>query len=107
MMRASSGTVRRDRKGGRMITLDDMEDMSSLTREEIAQVADHEHITEGAAVAEVERLMHEHGGPHRLETMLSEDIRAALHAGHVTEAKRLFALLRHFLEAHPEAVRGP
>ena len=59
-----------------------------------------------AAVAEIERLMHEHGGPHRLEEMLSADIRKALHVDNVPEAKRLFALLRGFLAAHPEAVRG-
>ncbi len=89
-----------------MITLDDMEDMCSLTREEIAQIAAHEHITEEAAVAEIERLMYEHGGPHRLEEMLSADIRKALHADDVPEARRLFALLRGFLADHPEAVRG-
>ncbi|MCU4653177.1 hypothetical protein N8I71_10060 [Roseibacterium sp. SDUM158016] len=89
-----------------MITLDDMEDMCSLTRAEIAQVAEHEHITEEAAVAEVERLMHEHGGPQAVQRMLSEDIRAALHADDLVEAKRLFAVLRGFVTAHPEAVRG-
>lgn len=89
-----------------MITLDDMEDMCSLTREEIAQVADHEHITLEAAVAETEALMHEHGGPQHVQTLLSQDIRAALHADNVAEAKRLFAVLRGFVTAHPEAVRG-
>jgi hypothetical protein len=89
-----------------MITLDDMEDMCALSREEIAQVAEHEHISEEAAVAEIERLMHEHGGPQRVQAMICEDIRAALHADEVAEAKRLFALLRHFLADHPEAVRG-
>jgi threonine aldolase len=89
-----------------MISLEDMEDMCSLTRAEIAQVAAHEHITEEAAVAEIERLMHQHGGPQALNAMLCEDIRAALHADNVAEARRLFALLRGFLAAHPEAVRG-
>ena len=89
-----------------MISLEDMEDMCSLTREEIAQVAHHDHITEEAAVAEIERLMHEHGGPQALQGKLCEDIRAALHADDVREAKRLFAMLRGFLADHPEAVRG-
>ena len=89
-----------------MISLEDMEDMCSLTRAEIAQVAAHEHITEEAAVAEIERLMHQHGGPQALNQMLCEDIRSALHADDVAEARRLFALLRGFLAAHPEAVRG-
>ncbi len=89
-----------------MITLDDMEDMCSLTRSEIAQVAEHEHITLEAAVAEAETLMHEHGGPQHVQTMLSQDIRAALHADNVVEAKRLFAVLRGYVTAHPEAIRG-
>jgi hypothetical protein len=89
-----------------MISLEDMEDMCSLTRAKIAQVAVHEHITEAAAAAAIERLMHQHGEPQTLNQMLCEDIRAALHADNVAEARRLFALLRGFLAAHPEAVRG-
>jgi hypothetical protein len=89
-----------------MISLEDMEDMCSLTREEIAQVAAHEHVTEADAVAEIETLMLAHGGPHRLERMLCDDIRTALHAGDLPEARRLFALLHAFLAEHPEAVRG-
>ena len=89
-----------------MISLEDMEDMCSLTREEIAQIAAHEHVTEADAVAEIETLMLAHGGPHRLEGMLCEDIRSALHADNLPEARRLFTLLRGFLTAHPEAVRG-
>ena len=89
-----------------MISLDDMEDMCSLTREEIAQIALHDHVSDGDAVAVIERLMHEHGGPQRLEAILNEDIRAALHADNLPEARRLFKLLREFLAAHPEAVRG-
>jgi hypothetical protein len=89
-----------------MVSLEDMEDMCSLTRDEIAQVAAHEHVTDAVAVAEIERLMHEHGGPQAVQAMLCEDIRTALHADEVAEAKRLFALLRRFLAAHPEAVRG-
>jgi hypothetical protein len=89
-----------------MINLDDMEDMCSLTRDEIAQLADHEHITLEAAVAEAEGLMHKHGGPQHVQTLLCDDIRAALHADNLAEAKRLFAVLRGFVTAHPEAVRG-
>jgi hypothetical protein len=89
-----------------MISLEDMEDMCSLTRDEIAQIAAHDHISDEAAVAEIERMMHDHGGPQALQGKLCDDIRAALHADEVAEAKRLFALLRGFLAAHPEAVRG-
>jgi hypothetical protein len=100
-------TDRNSRAGGDgMISLDDIEDMCSLTRDEIAQVAAHDHITPAAAVAEIEALLHRHGGPQRLHAMLCDDIRAALHAGDLPEARRLFALLRHFLSDHPDAARG-
>lgn len=89
-----------------MINLDDMEDMCCLTRAEIAEVADHEHITLAAAVAEVEKLMHKHGGPQQVQQMICDDVRKALHADDVAEAKRLFAILRGYVTAHPEAVRG-
>lgn len=89
-----------------MISLEDLEDMCSLTRAEIAQVAAHEHVTTADAVAEIEQLMHQHGGPQKLNQILCEDIRAALHADDLPEARRLFALLRGFLTDHPEAVRG-
>lgn len=89
-----------------MINLNDMEDMCCLTRDEIAAVADHEHITLAAAVSEVETLMHAHGGPQQVQEMLCDDIRTALHADDVAQARRLFAILRGYVTAHPEAVRG-
>lgn len=89
-----------------MISLHDMVDMCVLDRTEIALVADHAHVAEAVAVAEIERLMHDHGGPQKVQQMICEDIRAALHADDVPEAKRLFAILRHFMAAHPEAAHG-
>jgi hypothetical protein len=35
--------------------------------------------------------------------MIIDDIRAARHAGQFAEAHHLVLVLRHFLEAHPEA----
>ncbi len=89
-----------------MISLHDMVDMCVLDRTEIALVADHAHVAEAVAVAEIERLMHDHGGPQKVQQMICEDIRAALHADDVPEAKRLFAILRHFMAAHPVAAHG-
>ncbi len=89
-----------------MINLNDMEDMCALSREEILALADHEHVAEAVAVAEAERLMQAHGGPQQVQQMLCEDIRDALHADDPAVAKRLFAILRHFMAAHPEAAHG-
>lgn len=89
-----------------MINLDDILDMCALDREEIDAIAAHEHVPEVDAALEAEYLMHVHKGPQHVNEMLCEDIRAALRADRVAEARRLFAVLHRFLAEHPEAVRG-
>ena len=89
-----------------MISLDDIEDMSALTRAEIDAIAEHEHSTAYDAALMGDYLMHVHHGPQRVHEMLCEDIRAALHKDNVPHARELFAVLRGFLAEHPEAARG-
>lgn len=89
-----------------MISLDDIEDMTCLTREEIAAIAEHEHEPELVAALHGEYMMHIHKGPQRVQQMICDDIRTALRADDVEHARELFATLRHFIAAHPEAVRG-
>lgn len=89
-----------------MISLDDVMDMSVLTRAEIDALAEHEHLARFSATLMGEYLMHKHRGPHVVNEMLCEDIRTALHGGDLSHAKELFAVLRQFIEDHPEAVRG-
>ena len=89
-----------------MINLDDIEDMTCLSREEIAAIAEHEHLPEVNAAALGDYLMHMHKGPQRVQQMICEDIRDALHRDDLAHARELFATLRHFIAAHPEAVRN-
>lgn len=89
-----------------MISLDDIRDMCALSREEIDAIAEHEQIQGVNAAALGEYLMHQHHGPQHVHQMICEDIRAALHADDVGHARELFAVLRHYLSEHPEAVRG-
>lgn len=89
-----------------MITLDDIEDMRLLTREEIDALAEHEHLNTFDAVLMGEYLMHVRYGPQKVHGMICDDIRAALHGDDVDRAKNLFAVLRSFLADHPEAARG-
>ncbi|MDJ0858016.1 MAG: hypothetical protein QNI90_08890 [Dinoroseobacter sp.] len=89
-----------------MITLDDIEDMTCLTREEIEAVAEHEHIGIMRASILSDYLMHQHHGPQKVQQMICEDIRAALHKDDVPHAKELFNVLRHYMSDHPEAARG-
>ncbi len=89
-----------------MINLDDIIDMCPLTREEVEALAEHEHSDEVAAAVLADFLMHAHHGPQRVQAMICDDIRAALHRDDLDHAKRLFAALHHFMDTHPEAARG-
>ena len=89
-----------------MISLDDIEDMTDLTRAEIAAIAEHEHLGDFDATLVGEYLMHIHHGPAQVQKMICEDIRAALHADDLGHARTLFATLRHFMADHPDAARG-
>lgn len=89
-----------------MITIEDVIGMSCLTGEEVAAVAEHEHIPDVAAAALADDLMHQHHGPQAVHLMICEDIRAALRRDDLAHARALFMALRQFLTEHPEAVRG-
>lgn len=89
-----------------MISLDDIEDMTCLTRAEIAAIAEHEHLPDVGASALGEYLMHSHKGPQRVQRMICEDIRDALHRDDLVHARALFATLRAFVADHPEALRN-
>lgn len=89
-----------------MIAIEDIEDMSDLTRAEIEALAEEMHSNLFDAAVMGDYLMHVHHGPHRVHEMICEDIRAALHKDDLPHARKLFAVLRKFLADHPEAVRG-
>ena len=89
-----------------MITLDDIEDMTDLTREEIAAIAEHDLLPELNAAALADKLMHMHHGPQKVQQMICEDIRAALHRHDLPHARELFVVLHQFMKDHPEAAQG-
>lgn len=89
-----------------MISLEDVEDMSALSRDEIDALAEHENITAYDAALMGEYLMHAHHGPQRVNGIICDDIRVALHSGNAQHAHELFAVLRGFIAEHPEAARG-
>ena len=89
-----------------MRALEDVEDMSALTRAEIDALAEHEHLTTFDAALMGECLMHIHHGPQRANEILCDDSRAALHEGSLLHARELSAVLRGYLANDPEAARG-
>ena len=89
-----------------MISLDDIEDMTCLTRDEIAAVAEHENLPDLDAACLADYTMQQHHGPQHVQQMICEDIRAALHKDDLAHARKLYTVLHHFLSEHPEAARG-
>ncbi|WFE75948.1 hypothetical protein [Roseinatronobacter sp. S2] len=89
-----------------MINENDILDMTSLTRAQIAAIAEHEHITPVLAAELGEYMMHIHHGPQHVQQMICDDIAHALHAGDLGKARGLYATLKQFIAEHPEALRG-
>jgi hypothetical protein len=89
-----------------MIALEDITAMCELTAEEIAAIAEHEHLPELSAAALGAYLLHQDRGPRAIRDMIRDDIRAAIAAGDGLHARQLIAALNHFLTEHPEAIRG-
>ncbi len=89
-----------------MITLEDILDMTCLTRAEIEAVGEHEHLDTLDAALLAEWEAHQPKGFQHLQQMICEDIRAALHKHDLAHARALYAVLHHFIAEHPDAARG-
>jgi S-ribosylhomocysteine lyase LuxS involved in autoinducer biosynthesis len=88
-----------------MIALEDITAMCELTAEEVAAIAEHEHIPELSAAALGAYLLHQARGAEVIRAMMRDDIRAAIRQGDGLHARQLIAALNHFLLDHPEAMR--
>lgn len=89
-----------------MININDIMDMTDLSHEEIAAIAEHERLPDLNAAALADYMMHVPKGPQTVLRMISEDIRDALRRDDLSHARSLYAVLHHFVALHPEAVRG-
>jgi hypothetical protein len=86
-----------------MIALEDCMAMCGLSPEEIAAIAEHEHIPEVAAAALGDYLLHKDRGARVIRDMIKDDIRHAIATGDAAHARQLIGALNHFLADHPEA----
>ena len=86
-----------------MISYEDCAAMCGLDRDEIAAIAEHEHVPELAAAALGNYLLHKAGGEAEIRRMLVDDIRASLIDNRLEHATELLMALRHFLCDHPNA----
>lgn len=89
-----------------MINMNDVMDMTDLTKDEIDAIAEHESLPRVNAAALAQYVLEHHRGAARVQDMICDDIRDALHRHDLPHARELYATLKHFMAHHPEAVHG-
>jgi hypothetical protein len=84
-----------------MITFDDCLALCELTEEEIAAIAEHEHLPETVALEMGSYLIHGPDGEMRIQRIILDLIGAAQRRGDLVHAAQLKQTLRRFVEQHP------
>lgn len=85
-----------------MLTLQDCIALSDLTEDEVAAVAEHEHLPQIIAAELGFYLVHREDGVPLLKRMIIDDIAAARRRGDLKHALKLRLVLHHFIQSHPE-----
>ncbi|HVL74199.1 MAG TPA: hypothetical protein VM434_20180 [Beijerinckiaceae bacterium] len=88
------------------VTLQDCIALCGLEEDEVAAIAEHEHMPDIAAAALAHYLLRQAGGADRIRDMLADDVRAALRRGDKAHARELLAALRHFLATHRDELHA-
>jgi hypothetical protein len=83
------------------VTREDIIGMSGLDEDEIAAIAEHEHLPDVIAAALADYLLHQHRGAVVIRNMIKDDIRAAYDRGDTVKASLLFHVLHRFVADHP------
>jgi hypothetical protein len=90
-----------------MITFEDCIGLCELSDDEVAAIAEHEHIPALAAAELGNYLLHTPDGGVRISEMIRDDIEAAVTRRDVNHAAKLKMALKYFLLVHPDAPVGP
>lgn len=83
------------------VTREDIIGMTDLDEEEVAAIAEHEHLPEVIAAALADYLLHRRHGADRIRGMIRDDIRAAFDRGDRAHAALLVKVLHRFSAEHP------
>jgi hypothetical protein len=84
------------------ITREDIIGMCGLDDDEVAAIAEHEHVPEVIAAALADYLLHEQRGAAAIRRMIKDDIRGAIDRGDREHAALLFKALHRFVAHHPQ-----
>lgn len=90
-----------------MLTFDDCVALCELTEEEIAAIAEHEHLPMIVAAEFGNYLIHGPDGALRVKRIILDDLLMADRAGDKGRALTLKLVLRHFVDRHPECRGRP
>jgi hypothetical protein len=85
-----------------MLTFEDCLALCHLTEEEVAAIAEHEHIPEIAAIEYGDYLIQTDNGEQHIKRMIIEDIERAKDCGNLKHVEELEAVLKHFIFNHPK-----
>ena len=88
-------------KGRTMLTYEDCLGLCDLTDEEVAAVAEHEHIPRLAALELGNYLIHTRDGVPLLKRIILDDIALSEQRRDWEHALKLRLVLRHFVRTHP------
>ncbi len=83
-----------------MLTREDCLALCELSEEEVAAIAEHEHVPEVIAMEMGQYLCHTPDGEARIERMIIDDIETARQHGNHAHMAKLVAVLRHFIDNH-------
>jgi len=84
-----------------MLTYEDCLEFSGLSEEEVAAIAEHEHLPDILAVELGNYLVQSVDGQPMIRRIILDDIRDAREHGHRERARRLELVLSHFISNHP------
>ncbi len=84
-----------------MISIEDCVALCGLTKDEVLAIAEHEHVPEIVAAGLASDLLCRANGCDKIEDMIRDDIRQALHRKDIPHARELLAVLTHFARTHP------
>ena len=83
-----------------MLTYQDCLGLCDLREDEIEAIAEHEHLTDMAALELGQYLCETPDGERRIREIIVEDIRNAETTGNLEHALKLKLALRHFIQTH-------
>lgn len=85
-----------------MLTFEDCLALCDLSVDEIAAIAEHEHLPEMAALGYGDYLIHGPDGEQHIKRMIVEDIERAKANENLKHVEELEAILKNFILNHPK-----